>query len=265
MQTSDNSPQLFAADTSEDTNEAKEGTGRGEETADRGCKLVNALRAKSIVPRWRSRILAVDCLRDMLRATTTEASMRSDCISPVELIGDDRNHNDARPKGLDLLADLVAIGFTTATSPIHSLRPTGLHLLREIIIVLLIVHLSSEIFSHLKHLSQTFGHIEDPEIAGHHVLEQYQSQIAAALRPAFERDTAHPDATEVAADTLVTFFQFNVSSDPVILRRLSSLLTANLPEISRMFLIDINNTEVFKSSNSWVICLRRDSLCSVQR
>lgn len=65
------------------------------------------------------------------------------------------------------------------------------------------------------------------------MLEQYQSQIAAALRPAFDRDSAHPDTTEVASDVLVSFLRFNVSSDPVIFRRLTSLLTSTLPGIAR--------------------------------
>jgi hypothetical protein len=68
---------------------------------------------------------------------------------------------------------------------------------------------------------------------GHSVLEQYQSQIAAALRPAFERETAQPDATIMAVEVLVAFFRYNVSSDPVIFRRLTALLTAPLPEIAR--------------------------------
>lgn len=68
------------------------------------------------------------------------------------------------------------------------------------------------------------------------MLEQYQSQIAAALRPAFDRETADPDLTMVAMDAVVAFFTFHVSSDPVVFRRLTALLTSSLPDLARIAL-----------------------------
>ncbi|ELR19496.1 HEAT repeat domain containing protein [Acanthamoeba castellanii str. Neff] len=206
--TLDSSPQLFAADAGEEGagglggGEGGEGGGGGEG----GCaaSMAGELRAGGLVPRCRTRALAVMCLRDVLRASAGGTG-------PASSSSTGKSTGRA---AVGWLADLVAVGFTAATATVHTLRPHGLGLLQDVIL--------------------QYADAEDEEAAGHSVLEQYQSQIAAALRPAFERETAQPDATVMAVDVLVAFFRFNVSSDPVIFRRLTALLIAPLPEIAQI-------------------------------
>jgi hypothetical protein len=121
QQIQDSSTRLFAADASEDgaVGEGEKGTG---ETG--SASLAGELQAAGMVPRCRTRALAVACLRDILRATTTSPASAS-TPSPS---GQSR-------AAVEWLADLVAIGFTAATAPVHTLRPHGLGLLSDVILV----------------------------------------------------------------------------------------------------------------------------------
>ena len=68
------------------------------------------------------------------------------------------------------LSDLIRLAFIAATSDCDPLRLEGLHLLRLLI--------------------DCFADQQEPEFPGHSILEQYQAQVSAALRPAFGADTA---------------------------------------------------------------------------
>lgn len=264
-QTLDSSPQLFAADAGEEGagglggGEGGESSGGGGGEGGCAASMAGELRAGGLVPRCRTRALAVMCLRDVLRASASSSSSSSTGQSTCRA-------------AVGWLADLVAVGFTAATATVHTLRPHGLGLLQDVILVrpphrynqraasfllcrrgaFRLARLHARQWQVLTPsagnntnprpparrcvCAQQYADVEDEEAAGHSVLEQYQSQIAAALRPAFERETAQPDATVMAVDVLVAFFRFNVSSDPVIFRRLTALLIAPLPEIARTLL-----------------------------
>lgn len=76
------------------------------------------LKAGERVPRCRTRVLAVHCLRDLVRTLADVPRAPSQqCV------------------GIEWLEDLVAVGFTAATSTVHTLRPQGLHLLLDLILV----------------------------------------------------------------------------------------------------------------------------------
>lgn len=62
------------------------------------------------------------------------------------------------------------MAFMAATSENDSLRLEGLRALNLIIV--------------------KFANVPEPEFQDHVILEQYQAQVAAALRPAFSSDTA---------------------------------------------------------------------------
>ena len=76
-----------------------------------------------------------------------------------------------------LLSDLVRATFIASTSYSDQLRREGLSALQMIIHV--------------------FCGTLDPDYDNHALLEQYQAQVGAALRPAFEDDTP-PDVTSMA-------------------------------------------------------------------
>ena len=82
-----------------------------------------------------------------------------------------------------LLSDLVRATFIASTSYSDQLRREGLSALQMIINV--------------------FCDTLDPDYDNHALLEQYQAQVGAALRPAFEDDTP-PDVTSMACQ--VPFF-----------------------------------------------------------
>ena len=51
----------------------------------------------------------------------------------------------------------------------------------------------------LQEIITKFAKVPEPEFPGHVILEQYQAQVGAALRPAFSPDTA-PDVTSAACE-----------------------------------------------------------------
>lgn len=128
---SEGSPQLFAGDSNEEaTPENTDGVGRSDDgVGEGGGRLVLlALLTKGIVPRWRTRVLAVECLRDVLRILISPAAAPSD--SPGS-----KGKGSHRLAGTEWLSDLVAVGFTAATASVNILRPAGLGLLQDLIAV----------------------------------------------------------------------------------------------------------------------------------
>lgn len=67
------------------------------------------------------------------------------------------------------LSDLVRLSFMGATSETTELRLVGLAALQDVI--------------------NKFAKVPEPEFPGHVILEQFQAQVGAALRPAFSPDT----------------------------------------------------------------------------
>lgn len=51
----------------------------------------------------------------------------------------------------------------------------------------------------LQEIIGKFSRVPEPEFPGHVILEQYQAQVGAALRPAFAPETA-PDVTAAACE-----------------------------------------------------------------
>ncbi len=51
----------------------------------------------------------------------------------------------------------------------------------------------------LQEIINKFAMVPEPEFPGHVILEQYQAQVGAALRPAFTPETA-PDVTAEACE-----------------------------------------------------------------
>lgn len=109
------------------------------------------------------------------------------------------------------LPDLIRLAFIAATSDCDALRLEGLHLLQLLI--------------------DSFAGQQEPEFPGHSILEQYQAQISAALRPAFTSDTA-PNVTAAACHVCSTWMCCGVAQDLSDLRRVQQLLLSALTRIT---------------------------------
>ncbi|XP_051502390.1 HEAT repeat-containing protein 5A isoform X1 [Myxocyprinus asiaticus] len=108
------------------------------------------------------------------------------------------------------LADLIRMAFMAATDHSDQLRLAGLQTLLVIIC--------------------KFSNVPEPEFPGHVILEQYQANVGAALRPAFNAD-APPDVTAKACQVCSAWIASGVISDLHDLRRVHQLLASSLAKV----------------------------------
>ncbi|XP_027970683.1 HEAT repeat-containing protein 5A isoform X4 [Eumetopias jubatus] len=108
------------------------------------------------------------------------------------------------------LADLIRMAFMAATDHSDQLRLSGLETLLVVI--------------------RRFAAIPEPEFPGHVILEQYQANVGAALRPAFSSETP-PDVTAKACQVCSAWIASGVVSDLNDLRRVHQLLVSSLTKI----------------------------------
>merc|ERR1739838_388868 len=110
------------------------------------------------------------------------------------------------------LSEIVRMGFMGATSDSDQLRLEGLHILQLII--------------------DRFAQIPEPEFPGHDILEQYQAQVGAALRPAFSPETAS-HVTARACEVCSAWIGSGVARDLNDLRRVHQLLVSSLAKLNK--------------------------------
>jgi len=112
------------------------------------------------------------------------------------------------------LSELVRMCFMAATSDSDPLRLEGLRTMQVVI--------------------ERFAETTEPEFPGHVILEQYQAQVGAALRPAFAPDTAsHVTATACAVCS--TWISSGVARELSDLRRVYQLLVSSLAKLKKGF------------------------------
>ncbi|XP_077421106.1 HEAT repeat-containing protein 5A isoform X2 [Vanacampus margaritifer] len=108
------------------------------------------------------------------------------------------------------LGDLVRVAFMAATDPDERLRLAGLHALLVII--------------------APFKDVGEPDFPGHAILEQYQANVGAALRPAFAAE-APPNVTAKACQVCSAWISSGVLSEPRDVRRVQRLLASSLAKV----------------------------------
>ena len=166
----------------------------------------SARRSLMILPRWSTRVFAAICLRKIIENCCKGNRAHYD----LELA---REIQLTRMSGDFLvlhLSELIRVAFMAATSDSDPLRLEGLKILEVII--------------------QKFGETPEPEFPGHVILEQYQAQVGAALRPAFASDTpAH--VTAAACDVCSAWIGSGVARDLSDLRRVYQLLVTSLSKL----------------------------------
>uniref|UniRef100_A0A674CEQ8 HEAT repeat-containing protein 5B n=1 Tax=Salmo trutta TaxID=8032 RepID=A0A674CEQ8_SALTR len=151
----------------------------------------------SVAPRWVTRVFAADCL----------------CRIILLCENADKTHFDlagARDLLVLHLSDLIRMAFMAATDNSNQLRMAGLQALEDII--------------------KKFASVPEPEFPGHVILEQYQANVGAALRPAFSPDTPS-DITAKACQVCSTWIGSGVVSDLNDLRRVHNLLVSSLDKV----------------------------------
>ncbi|XP_077394832.1 HEAT repeat-containing protein 5A isoform X2 [Festucalex cinctus] len=108
------------------------------------------------------------------------------------------------------LGDLVRVAFMAATDSGQRLRLAGLHALLAII--------------------APFKDVGEPDFPGHALLQQYQANVGAALRPAFAAD-APPHVIAKACQVCSAWISSGVLSEARDVRRVHGLLASSLAKV----------------------------------
>lgn len=159
-----------------------------------------------IQPRWTTRVFAAVCLRKIIEDCCQGNRAHYDLGLAREM-----QLMEQRGDFLVLhLSELVRVAFMASTSDSDPLRLEGLRTLEVII--------------------ERFGETPEPEFPGHVILEQYQAQVGAALRPAFAPDTPS-HVTAAACDVCSAWIGSGVARDLSDLRRVYQLLVTSLDKL----------------------------------
>ncbi|KAF9212639.1 hypothetical protein BGZ59_006487 [Podila verticillata] len=159
--------------------------------------------APALPPRWRTRIFALECIRQVIEVVATSG------------IQDHFNLSVARRKnknfGADFLvlkvADLIKMTVYAASTPIQEIRMEGLLLLRQTI--------------------ERFKSTLDPEVPDSVLLEQYQAQIGAALTPAFTAEST-PEVVSLGVKVCAVYVGSGIIQEVVRFGRVLKLLIGAL-------------------------------------
>uniref|UniRef100_A0A8C0J4X3 HEAT repeat-containing protein 5B n=1 Tax=Chelonoidis abingdonii TaxID=106734 RepID=A0A8C0J4X3_CHEAB len=156
----------------------------------------------SVAPRWATRVFAADCLCRIIMLCENANKAHFDLAMKKQM-----KKNDLLVLHL---SDLIRMAFMAATDHSNQLRMAGLQALEDII--------------------KKFASVSEPEFPGHVILEQYQANVGAALRPAFSQDTPS-DITAKACQVCSTWIGSEVVSDLNDLRRVHNLLVSSLDKV----------------------------------
>lgn len=160
----------------------------------------------SVQPRWPTRVFAAECVRKIVSVCDQNKPRHFDLAFAKEM-----QISKGKSDFLTLhLSDLIRMAFIAATSDSDPLRLEGLKTFQDII--------------------EKFAKVPEPEFPGHLLLEQFQAQVGAALRPAFSPDTSSL-VTAAACEVCSTWIGSNVARDLNDLRRVHQLLVSSLSKL----------------------------------
>ncbi|XP_061631821.1 HEAT repeat-containing protein 5A isoform X3 [Phyllopteryx taeniolatus] len=155
--------------------------------------------------RCSTRCFAVECVCGIVARCQKDDPAHFD----LALAQDRRRHASADFLVLHL-GDVVRVAFMAATDHAERLRLAGLRALLAVIV--------------------PFENVAEPEFPGHVILEQYQANVGAALRPAFGAD-APPNVTAKACQVCSTWLSSGVLSDLRDVKRVHQLLASSLAKV----------------------------------
>lgn len=160
----------------------------------------------TVAPRWVTRVFAAECLCRIIHLCENADHAHFH-------LAEARITKTKNPEADFLvlhLCDLIRMAFMAATDHSNQLRMAGLQALEDII--------------------KKFAAVPDPEFPSHVILEQYQANVGAALRPAFSPDTPS-DITAKACQVCSAWIGSGVVSDLNDLRRVHNLLVSSLDKV----------------------------------
>ncbi|XP_053140311.1 HEAT repeat-containing protein 5A isoform X2 [Hemicordylus capensis] len=194
----------FTTVASVDTTQEEEGTQGDDELA---FALENDEKSHPFPhPRWSTRVFAAECVCKIIGQCEDAGNAHFDIALAQEM-----KQRDSRDDFLVLhLADLIRMAFMAATDHSDHLRLSGLQMLLVLI--------------------RKFASVPEPEFPGHVILEQYQANVGAALRPAFTPETP-PDVTAKACQVCSAWIASGVVSDLNDLQRVHQLLVTSLIKV----------------------------------
>uniref|UniRef100_A0A671S2A4 HEAT repeat-containing protein 5A n=1 Tax=Sinocyclocheilus anshuiensis TaxID=1608454 RepID=A0A671S2A4_9TELE len=155
--------------------------------------------------RWSTRVFSMECVCRIIAQCENGDTAHFN----MALAQEQRLHESADFLVLHL-ADLIRMAFMAATDHSDQLRLAGLQTLLVII--------------------RKFANVPEPEFPGHVILEQYQANVGAALRPAFHVD-APPNVTAKACQVCSAWIASGVISDLRDLRRVHQLLASSIAKV----------------------------------
>ncbi|XP_072285057.1 HEAT repeat-containing protein 5A isoform X1 [Pyxicephalus adspersus] len=160
----------------------------------------------AVSPRWHTRVFSMECLCLLMSQCEEEGGAHFSMALAQEL-----KHKEPNRDFLVLhLQDLIRMSFMAATDHSEELRLVGLQALLQVI--------------------HQFSSVPEPEFPGHVILEQYQANVLAAVRPAFNTDTP-PDVTARACQVCSAWLASGVVKEPSDLHRVQQLLLASLSRV----------------------------------
>ncbi|XP_074597132.1 HEAT repeat-containing protein 5B isoform X2 [Brevipalpus obovatus] len=161
-------------------------------------------------PKWYTRVFATETLCRIIQAC--EACRDSQLHFDFALARQRKMKNDDEDFLVLHLSDLIRMAFMAATSESDQLRLEGLKALQLII--------------------DKFSKVPEPEFPQHVILEQYQAQVGAALRPAFSPETPS-HVTAMACQVCSAWIGSGVARDLNDLRRVHQLLVSSMTKLEK--------------------------------
>ncbi|XP_049886108.1 HEAT repeat-containing protein 5B isoform X2 [Pectinophora gossypiella] len=162
----------------------------------------------AVQSRWPTRVFAMECIQKIMGACEASGDpAHFDLVKAKAKLNTDPNGDYLS----FYLSDLVRMAFVGATGESDALRLCGLRTLQMII--------------------QQYARAPEPDFPGHLLLEQYQAQVGAAVRPAFSGDTAS-HVTAAACDVCSAWIARGVARDINDLKRVHQLLVSSLDKLN---------------------------------
>lgn len=177
-----------------------------------GFKTIDDVSHVKLSYRWQTRVFIMKTLLKIIM-TCSQASINSNIHFDLTLARERNAQSGGKQDFLVLhLSDLVRMSFIGATSDCDDLRMEGLKTLELVI--------------------DKFAQVPEPEFPNHVILEQFQAQVGAALRPAFAMDTAS-HVTAMACQVCSAWIGSGVARDLNDLRRVHQLLVSSLDKLHK--------------------------------
>ncbi|XP_015763644.1 PREDICTED: HEAT repeat-containing protein 5B-like isoform X1 [Acropora digitifera] len=158
-------------------------------------------------PRWPTRVFATGCIKKIVAVCQSKQAAHFDLALARE-----RRQESGEDFLVMHLQELVRMVFIAATAICDQLKLEGLSTLQDVVSI--------------------FASVPDPDYPGHVILEQFQAQVGAALRPAFASDVPS-DVTAMACEVCSAWIASGIARDLNDVRRIQQLLVTKLSKVGQ--------------------------------